>query len=380
MIVCGPRPRLVLPVKLWSQLDRMSRHAVLCHELAHLKRRDHWVSWIEWIIGVVYWWNPLVWWVRQKLHEEAELCCDQWVTWLLPRQRRTYAVALLKAKEYVSRNNSVAPAMSMGATTQRTRKLVRRIKMVMTGTAKPKLSILGMAFACTLVLVAWMAGPAWACPPEARKAKVAAAPCAKCDDKCECSSSTCKVQCCSACQAKADLLPTYSVKPPKPPKPFMPPRVRNRGAGSAYEAATTFERYLSGKKAPKAKQGKTKSRKAPQASAKKNATNSLWFYTVPQTAPFAVVSGDGDGDEGAENRLEKRLRLGKCLGLGKRLADRGVLREVTWGLAVFRATASVGAAPQQQLDHFELAVLCSFVERRCVAVVSRFEECAAIEQ
>ena len=308
MIVCGPRPRLVLPVKLWSQLDRMSRHAVLCHELAHLKRRDHWVSWIEWIIGVVYWWNPLVWWIRQKLHEEAELCCDQWVTWLLPRERRTYAVALLKAKEYVSRNSSVAPAMSMGATTQTTRRLVRRIKMVMTGTAKPKLSIVGTAFACTLVLLAWMAGPAWGCPPKANKAekvRVAVAPCAKCDDKCKCkcNNSTCKGQCCSLCKSKGKSAPAAVLSRPPQPTVVLP-----RSPEQANDPVTTFERYLSGQKAHKAKQGKTKFRKAPKQSAKKNATNSLWFYTVPQVAPYAIVSGEGDEDEGAQDRFERRVR------------------------------------------------------------------------
>ena len=44
MILCGSRPRLVLPVDLWAQLGRAGRHAVICHELAHLRRRDHWVS------------------------------------------------------------------------------------------------------------------------------------------------------------------------------------------------------------------------------------------------------------------------------------------------------------------------------------------------
>ncbi|MBI5865767.1 MAG: hypothetical protein HZB38_14920 [Planctomycetes bacterium] len=46
MIVPGLRPRLVLPMRLWAQLDKHGRRAILCHELAHLRRRDHWVCWI----------------------------------------------------------------------------------------------------------------------------------------------------------------------------------------------------------------------------------------------------------------------------------------------------------------------------------------------
>ncbi|MHC4082852.1 MAG: M56 family metallopeptidase, partial [Planctomycetota bacterium] len=95
MLWCGRRVRLVLPRRLWAQLDDVGRRAVICHELAHLRRRDHWVCRAEMIIGWVYWWHPVVWWVRRRLREEADLSCDAWVTALLPNDRRAYAQALL---------------------------------------------------------------------------------------------------------------------------------------------------------------------------------------------------------------------------------------------------------------------------------------------
>jgi beta-lactamase regulating signal transducer with metallopeptidase domain len=58
MLWCGRRVRLVLPRRLWAQLDDVGRRAVICHELAHLRRRDHWVCRAEMIIGWVYWWHP----------------------------------------------------------------------------------------------------------------------------------------------------------------------------------------------------------------------------------------------------------------------------------------------------------------------------------
>jgi beta-lactamase regulating signal transducer with metallopeptidase domain len=64
MLWCGRRVRLVLPRPLWAQLDDVSRRAVICHELAHLRRRDHWVCRAEMIIGWVYWWHPVVWSAR----------------------------------------------------------------------------------------------------------------------------------------------------------------------------------------------------------------------------------------------------------------------------------------------------------------------------
>ncbi|MDO8628893.1 MAG: M56 family metallopeptidase, partial [Phycisphaerales bacterium] len=68
MVWCGVRPRLILPTPLWHQLDDMGRRAVVFHELAHIRRCDHRVAWIESIIGGLYWWHPLVWWVRSRLH------------------------------------------------------------------------------------------------------------------------------------------------------------------------------------------------------------------------------------------------------------------------------------------------------------------------
>ncbi|HSG89371.1 MAG TPA: M56 family metallopeptidase, partial [Pseudomonadales bacterium] len=41
MICCSWRPRLILPRRLWDELDEPGRAAVVCHELAHLRRHDH---------------------------------------------------------------------------------------------------------------------------------------------------------------------------------------------------------------------------------------------------------------------------------------------------------------------------------------------------
>ncbi|MCG8530468.1 MAG: hypothetical protein MI749_07385, partial [Desulfovibrionales bacterium] len=41
MIWCGRRLTLVLPRALWSELDETGRRAVVYHEMAHVRRRDH---------------------------------------------------------------------------------------------------------------------------------------------------------------------------------------------------------------------------------------------------------------------------------------------------------------------------------------------------
>ncbi|HUU85292.1 MAG TPA: M56 family metallopeptidase [Phycisphaerae bacterium] len=169
MIWCPPltkRTCLILPTALWSELDDVGRRAVLLHELAHLKRRDHWVRWVEVVVGGLYWWNPLVWWIRRRLQQEAELCCDAWVTWLLPRGRRAYAEALLRTNEYVCQDAATMPEVGIAVTTGRARRLARRLTMIMTASTKPRLSVSGIGLALTLAAVGWFATPAWSGPPE----------------------------------------------------------------------------------------------------------------------------------------------------------------------------------------------------------------------
>ncbi len=187
MIWCGRRLRLLLPAKLWCQLDDAGRRAVLLHELAHVRRRDHWVSWAEMIIGILYWWHPLVWWVRRRLRAEAELCCDAWVTSLLPGSRRAYAEALLQTQQYIREETRWMPAVGIGISRGRAGRFARRLTMVMTRNVKPRLSASGIALLLVVAVTAWLATPAWSCPPKEKRAKAAKvkapgprAPCKQC--------------------------------------------------------------------------------------------------------------------------------------------------------------------------------------------------------
>ncbi len=165
MIWCGLRPRLILPKALWKALDVHSRRAVIAHELAHLHRRDHIFCWLVYAIGVLYWWHPVAWWARRRLHDEAEASCDAWVTSLLPASRRAYAAALVTTKSFLSAREPNAGAC-LGIMSGSAKRLARRITMVMTQKSAPRLSLIG-ACAATIVIAAGMfVTPGLACPPE----------------------------------------------------------------------------------------------------------------------------------------------------------------------------------------------------------------------
>jgi beta-lactamase regulating signal transducer with metallopeptidase domain len=145
------RARLLWPEGLEEGLSPEALRAVLVHELAHLRRRDHWVGWLVLAAGCVWWWHPLFWWVRRRLSCEAELACDAWVVATLPGARRAYAEALLTVCQRWSLPAAAAPAL--GAAGQR-RDLERRLIMVMREQVPYRLSLTVMLGVGALALVA----------------------------------------------------------------------------------------------------------------------------------------------------------------------------------------------------------------------------------
>lgn len=71
------RPRIVLPQALLDRLSAVELHAVLTHELVHLRHRDTWIGWAQVVAGGLFWFHPLVWWANRQLRHERETVCDE---------------------------------------------------------------------------------------------------------------------------------------------------------------------------------------------------------------------------------------------------------------------------------------------------------------
>jgi len=108
-------PLLLLPTELLPRLSEEERDALLVHELAHVRRRDHWVRFLELAVTVVFWWYPVAWWVRHALRRAEERCCDEWVLRLMPGSAHAYAQGLLKSLAFVAGEPDPLPAGASGA-------------------------------------------------------------------------------------------------------------------------------------------------------------------------------------------------------------------------------------------------------------------------
>ncbi len=110
----GGRVWVVLPGDLPQAITPPELRWVIAHELAHVKRRDHLVRWIEWLTCVTFWWNPVSWWARRNLRHDEEASCDALVLERLGAQPRAYAGALLAVVEMLAGPTSRPPAVATG--------------------------------------------------------------------------------------------------------------------------------------------------------------------------------------------------------------------------------------------------------------------------
>jgi beta-lactamase regulating signal transducer with metallopeptidase domain len=132
------RPRLLLPASLWGELPEAQRDTLIAHELAHLRRRDHWVRLVEVAATVLYWWHPALWWARHELREAEEQCCDAWVVWSMPRCVRQYMTAIVEAVDFMSDGGAggprrlcpAVPPVACGMASGEFRHLKRRLSMI----------------------------------------------------------------------------------------------------------------------------------------------------------------------------------------------------------------------------------------------------------
>ncbi len=67
------RPHIYLP----SGLSAEEMRYIVAHEMAHLRRRDHWWKPLGYLLLSVYWFQPLCWVAYILLRKDIELACDE---------------------------------------------------------------------------------------------------------------------------------------------------------------------------------------------------------------------------------------------------------------------------------------------------------------
>ena len=98
--ICSPfavnlfKPRIYLPLSArdWSEKQL---EAVLMHELAHIERKDLWVSLLQNLVQIVYFFHPMVWAANRQIAKYRERACDDLVIARTQHRALEYSKLLL---------------------------------------------------------------------------------------------------------------------------------------------------------------------------------------------------------------------------------------------------------------------------------------------
>jgi uncharacterized protein (TIGR03435 family) len=71
------RPVLLLPRGIAERLSAEQLDAIVAHECCHMRRCDNLTAVLHMAVEALFWFHPLVWWLRARLVEERERACDE---------------------------------------------------------------------------------------------------------------------------------------------------------------------------------------------------------------------------------------------------------------------------------------------------------------
>lgn len=96
------KPVIILPSAILQRLNEEELRPVIVHELAHIKRGDWILNWVQIIAGILYFFHPLLWFANRQIKIEREKACDDLVLLILQIERRQYAESLLRVFDIIS--------------------------------------------------------------------------------------------------------------------------------------------------------------------------------------------------------------------------------------------------------------------------------------
>lgn len=97
------KPRIYLPIHLISDYQESDMRYMLLHELQHYRHKDALASYLMNLAGVLYWFNPFVWYALKEMRNDREVACDTSVLEMLEEDAyEDYGNTLINFAEKVS--------------------------------------------------------------------------------------------------------------------------------------------------------------------------------------------------------------------------------------------------------------------------------------
>lgn len=106
------KPTVLLPLSLLSQIPKDQVHAVITHELCHLKRNDFLHNILQLTADILLFFHPAIRWMNNDIRQVREQCCDQLVL-----SQNTHAITYAKALTNIAsitQGHHFTPSLQIG--------------------------------------------------------------------------------------------------------------------------------------------------------------------------------------------------------------------------------------------------------------------------
>ena len=123
-------PCILIPARLFAELQETELDQIGLHEAAHLARRDDYALILQRVIEALFVLHPVVHWITRRIELEREIACDDFVVQATGNPR-TYASCLTHVVELAGAGP--AALVTVAATDERSN-LSKRVDMLLDGT------------------------------------------------------------------------------------------------------------------------------------------------------------------------------------------------------------------------------------------------------
>ena len=93
------KPIILVPVGLLSNIPQDQVEAILLHELAHIRRSDYLINFVQTFIEILFFFNPGIVWISTLLKDERENCCDD-LAISVTNNKKEFVNALVSFQEH----------------------------------------------------------------------------------------------------------------------------------------------------------------------------------------------------------------------------------------------------------------------------------------
>lgn len=137
------KPVILVPLGVITSIPADQIEMVLLHELAHIRRLDFFVNFLQRLTELLFFFNPGILWISKLIREEREHCCDD-MALRHSGNKTAYIRALLSFREYQLTENVYQLAFSgKGGVLQRAKRIASRTNPAL-GTAEKTVLLVAM--------------------------------------------------------------------------------------------------------------------------------------------------------------------------------------------------------------------------------------------